>query len=88
MLISIKTKKNTMKTIQNISVTVKYTVSLGNIEDVPQEVYNELMEAFEDGYEINPMSPRNRYTEAGEWLAANIKESDCMEWECEIDDLD
>ena len=77
-----------MENINEITVTVKYTVSLGDIENVPGAVYDELRDAFESCTTISPMSVRNEYQLAAEWISENIKEADCMDWECEIDDLD
>jgi len=29
----------------------------------------------------------NKYPNAAEWLRDNIKENDCCDWDCEIEDL-
>ena len=77
-----------MEKIKEISVNIKYSVTIGDIDNVPIDVYNELLEAFENGDTIKPMSSIDEYPLASAWLSDNISESDCMEWECEINDLD
>lgn len=70
-----------MKTINNLTVTVTYTVGLGNIK-VPEEVYDDLTKYYDDGlWEVPEDSV------AAEWLADNIKEKDAMDLSYEIDDL-
>lgn len=70
-----------MKTIKNLTVTVTYTVGLGDIE-VPEEVYDDLTEHYDNGaWEV----PEDSI--ATEWLAENIIEKDAMSWSYEIDDL-
>lgn len=70
-----------MKTIKDLTVTVTYTVGLGNVE-VSEEVYNDLMEHYDNNvWEV----PEDSI--AAEWLADNIKEKDAMNWSYEIDDL-
>lgn len=70
-----------MKTIKNLTVTVTYTVGLGNIK-VPKEVYDDLIEHYDNGsWEVLEDSI------AAEWLADNIKEKDAMSWSYEIDNL-
>lgn len=70
-----------METIKNLTVTVTYTVGLGNIK-VPEEVYDNLKEAYDnESWEV----PEDSI--AAEWLADNIKEKDSMNWSYEIDDL-
>lgn len=70
-----------MKTINNLTVTVTYTVGLGNIK-VSKEVYDDLIKHYDAGlWEI----PEDSI--AAEWLADNIKEKDAMDWSYEIDDL-
>lgn len=70
-----------MKTINNLTVTVTYTVGLGNIK-VPKEVYDDLIKHYDnESWEV----PEDSI--AAEWLADNIKEKDAMDWGYEIDDL-
>lgn len=70
-----------MKTINNLTVTVTYTVGLGNIE-VPKKVYDDLIKHYDnESWEVHEDSI------AAEWLADNIKEKDAMNWSYEIDDL-
>lgn len=44
------------------------------------------MEANDNGDVIDP-SGMTKYPEASEWLSDNIRERDCMDWECEIEDI-
>lgn len=70
-----------MKTIKNLTISVKYTVGLGNVQ-VPEEVYDDLIKYYDAGvWEV----PENSV--AIEWFADNIREKDAMNWEYEIDDL-
>ena len=70
-----------MKTINNLTVTVAYTVGLGNIK-VPEEVYDDLTKHYNSGsWEV----PEDSI--AAEWLADNIKEKDATDWSYEIDYL-
>jgi len=70
--------------VKDLKVTVTYTVGLGNI-DMPEEVYEQLVEANENGSKIDPTLMIDE--EAEEWISAKISERDCMEWEAEIDDI-
>lgn len=74
-----------MKTIKDLTVEVKYRAGLGDVE-VPQNVYDQLMEASDNGDVIDP-SYYSKYSEAAEWLTDNIRERNCMDWECEIEDI-
>lgn len=73
--------KQIMKTINNLTVTVTYTVGIGNIK-VPKEVYNDLMKHYDAWLKEVPED-----SIAAEWLADNIKERDAMDWRYEIDNL-
>lgn len=72
-----------MKKIKELNVKVTYEVGLGNLK-MPLEVYNQIMEADENGDEIDGMSSAGKYLEASEWLGSNIRERDCMEWKAEV----
>lgn len=74
-----------MKKIKNLTVKVTYRVGLGDVE-MPDEVYEQLTEAAEDGDTIE--SGGIKYTEAAEWLSNNIRERDCMDWEAEIEEAE
>ena len=74
-----------MKTVKDLTISVKYRVGLGDV-DMPQKVYDQLVEAAENGDEIEPMDSR-KYADAAEWLSDNVKERDCMEWYAEVDDI-
>jgi len=70
--------------VKDLRVTVKYSVGLGNVE-MPEEAYKQLVEAADNGIAIDPCGMT--YLEAADWLGENIKERDCMDWECEVDDI-
>ena len=74
-----------MKKIKGITVEVKYTVILNDIE-VDDDTYNSLTEAYDNGGEVNPDDPAS--SEVSEWLGDNIHESDAVEWEYSINDFD
>lgn len=74
-----------MKTVKDLTVEVKYRVGLGNVE-VPDDVFEQLVEAADNWDRIDP-TMMNKYVEAAEWLTENIRERDCMDWECEIEDI-
>jgi Ran GTPase-activating protein (RanGAP) involved in mRNA processing and transport len=75
-----------MKNIKDLTVKVTYVVGLGDLE-MPIEVYDQLMEADENGDDIDTMSGNRKYEEAAEWLSQNIRERDCMEWKAEVIEL-
>jgi hypothetical protein len=70
--------------VKDLTVKVSYRVGYGGVE-MPQEVYDQLVEAQENGDEIE-MGGISKYPDAYEWLSNNIKERDCMDWSAEIDD--
>lgn len=76
-----------MAKIESLDVTVKYRVGLGGL-NVPKKVLEQLEDAANNSKTLD-LDTRGdkRYAEATEWLIDNIKEADCMDWECEIDDL-
>jgi len=74
-----------MKNVKSISVSVEYRVGLGEFE-MPEEVYNQIIEAMDNGDKINTMGLH--YTEAAEWISSNIQERDCMDWECDVEDIE
>lgn len=70
-----------MKTINNLTITVTYSVKLRNVK-VPDEVYDDLSKRYDnESWEV----PEDSI--ASEWLVDNIREKDAMYWSCEIDDL-
>lgn len=75
-----------MKNIKELAVTITYTIGLGNI-DIPENIYNELEKAYDNNDTLDSFSTLtlNKYSNAIDWLAENVKEKDCMNWECEID---
>lgn len=78
-----------MKRIK-INVTTKYTVGLG--VNVPDDVYEGLCKAYNNGGEIDPDSIKvhtdKKLSAASDWLADNIREKDAMNWEWEIYDIE
>lgn len=73
-----------MITVKDLTVKVSYKVGYGDVE-MPQKVYDQLIEAEENGDEIE-MEGMSKYPDAYEWLSNNIRERDCMEWSAEIED--
>lgn len=74
-----------MTKLEELTVEVKYRVSYLEVE-MPDEVYNQLLEASEKGHSIDMDRP-DRYTEALVWLNDNIKEADATDWEAEIEEI-
>jgi len=73
-----------MKTIKDLSVKVTYSVGLGGLE-VSDKVFDQLNEIADNGTEVDGTGME--YPEAIEWLHDNIKEGDCCDLECEIEEL-
>lgn len=73
-----------MKKVKDLTVKVTYRVGLGDV-DMPDEVYNELAEAYDNGDELDPT--RMNYPKASEWLSDHIRESDCIDWEVELEEI-
>lgn len=70
--------------VEELWVKVTYEVKLGNLE-IPTEVYDEIEESMDQGYDIE--INRGRYPNAEDWLSRKIVESDCMTWKAEIIDV-
>lgn len=70
--------------LKEITIKVTYEIGLGNVK-IPKKAYKQLLEAYENGDEIEMQS--DKYPEAEEWILQNFKESDCMDWKSEITDL-
>ena len=70
-----------MKTIKDLTIKTTYTVGLGNVK-VPDNVFDALKKAFDEGEEIDLTSLEN--DNAAEWLTDNIIQRDCMDCEWEI----
>lgn len=81
-----------MKKIKNLTVEVTYRVGLGSLGvglgslEVPEVVHKQLTEIADNGREVDGSDMK--YTEALEWMNENIKERDCMDWSCEIEELE
>lgn len=71
-----------MAKVKSIEVTVTYRVGLGDLE-VPKNVLDELEAA---GCRTIGMQDL-KHPAAAEWLIDNIREGDCFDWKCEIDEL-
>ena len=71
-----------MKRIDSLTVTVTYTVGLGDVE-VPDDVYRGLM----NNSELDPDDLRldDDANEALAWLSDHIQERDAMSWNYEVD---
>ena len=74
-----------MITVKDLTVKVTYRVGLGDVE-MPQEVYDQINEAMDNGDEIDPTG-MPKYPKAAEWLSDNIREGDCMDWSAEVEDI-
>lgn len=75
------TNKMSIVKVEDLWVKVTYEVKLGDLE-IPKNVYDEIEEASDEGRDIE--MNYGRYVNAEDWLSSNIRESDCMEWKCEI----
>ena len=72
-----------MKIVKDITVKVTYQVGLHNL-GVTNEVYKALKECYENGDTIDLID----HGKLRDWLALNIQEMDCCEWEAEIQEFD
>ncbi len=74
-----------MVTVENLVVKVTYHVGLIDVE-MPENVYEQLLKAsYDNGGYIDAIN--RDYADAAEWIADNISEKDCMEWEAEVFDI-
>lgn len=78
-----------MKNIDRISVTVTYSVGLGNVK-APQNVIDELMKAYDNDDVLDATDTKTiqNYSNAIDWLSDNIKERDCYDHNVELTDLE
>ncbi|ROI05473.1 hypothetical protein EGI16_03545 [Chryseobacterium sp. G0240] len=78
-----------MSIIKKISVTVTYSVGLGEIK-APQNVIDELMKAYDNDDKLDAIDTKTiqNYSNAIDWLSDNIKERDCYDHSVEITDLE
>ncbi|WP_407489190.1 hypothetical protein [Elizabethkingia anophelis] len=77
-----------MSNLKKIRVEVTYSVGLGEL-NVPEKVLDQLLKAYDNNKDLSgdDMLYSSEYSEAAEWLADNIREKDCYNWECEIVEL-
>lgn len=75
-----------MKTIKDLTIKVTYIVGLDNVE-VSDEVYDALSQCYYNGGDVSPNGMTGEEAIAAEWLNDNIRESDAMDWEYEINDF-
>lgn len=68
-----------MKKVDNLTVTMTYTVGYEGVE-MPENIYKALTEKAT--FEVFDGSP-----DAMRWLIANIKQEDSHDWKFEIDDI-
>lgn len=71
-----------MKTI-TLNVTCKYDVEI--TRDVPDDVYEQLCDIYDNGGSISDGELRDG--NAMDWLADNVNERDALNWEYEINDF-
>lgn len=78
-----------MKKIESITVEVKYTVTLNDLE-VKDDVYESLRTAYDKGGFVPASCEVNddALIKAAEWLEDKIHESDAHDWEYSIDDFE
>lgn len=74
-----------MKKIDNMTVTVTYTVVLNDVE-VPDNVYEGLMSR--DEFSEDDIDASDNEKKAYDWLSGHINEHDAMDWFYEIVDID
>lgn len=76
-----------MKIIQNIDVTVTYSVELSNVE-VQDDIYDALVN--NEGYEFDCNDPSLSEVEqkALDWICDHIHESDAYDWQNTINNID
>lgn len=74
-----------MTTVKKLTVKVTYQVGLGDLK-MPKNVYDQIVEAANEGDEID-LSDSRKYSDASDWLSANIRERDCFDWVVEIKDI-
>ena len=72
--------------VDDLSIKVTYNVGLGNVK-MPKKVYKQLLLAAEKFKEIDPTLLEDDFRAAADWLRENIKESDCMDWVAEVDEI-
>lgn len=72
-----------MKIIKDLSVTVTYTVGIGDVE-VPDKVFEQLDKMAKYGITIG-LGNSDEYEEVFGWLIDNIREDDAMDWEYEVE---
>ena len=71
-----------MKTAKELRLKITYEIELNDVR-MPQEAYDQLTDAAENGIDINIFDP-GKYPDAGDWLVENVSERGCMDWEAEI----
>ena len=71
-----------MKKINNMTVTVTYTVSLSDVE-VPDNVHEGLMDRYEFCDDDFCLSENE--IQAFDWLVTHIEERDAVAWKYEVD---
>lgn len=75
-----------MKRIRSISVSVTYSVTLGDIE-VSDDIYEALIDCEMKELDCNDCNLTELEEKTQEWLANNIHESDAYNWSFEIEDI-
>lgn len=73
-----------MKTI-TLQVTYKYDVEI--TREVSDEVYEQLCDIYDNGGTISSGEIRDDKAKAMDWLADNVNESNALNWEYEIYDI-
>jgi len=74
--------------VTNLTVSVTYKVNLTDGQ-IPEIVFNQLKEAFENGGHFDYFSENDEDEAAGfTWLINKINESDSFEWTAIIEELE
>ena len=77
-----------MKRIKDLTVTVTYTVGLGNVE-VSEKVFDALKALADRGCVHSDLVDWDEQVgTAFEWLGDNINENDACNWEYEIEEME
>lgn len=74
-----------MKKINNLSITVTYTVIFSDLE-VADEVFESLYNVSDEGGHVDELN--NSHSKAQDWISDNVKDDDACEWEYTVYDID
>lgn len=77
-----------MKTIKNITVKVTYIASYSNVEATDEE-FEAICNSYDEDFMLGSGAEYDNddACRTSEWISDNIRDSDAMEWEYEIENL-